>query len=50
MQRSHLYCSDHIDAGATVVQEEFDRIYRSYFTNTEALLARTRMQADGLRT
>ena len=32
-------------ARATVVQEEFDRIYRSYFTNTEALLARTRMQA-----
>src|SRR4029078_12796548 len=26
-------------------QEEFDRIYRSYFTNTESLPARTRMQA-----
>ncbi len=26
-------------------QEEFDRIYRTYFTNTEALPARTRMQA-----
>jgi 2-iminobutanoate/2-iminopropanoate deaminase len=26
-------------------QEEFDRIYRSYFSNAEALPARTRMQA-----
>jgi 2-iminobutanoate/2-iminopropanoate deaminase len=26
-------------------QEEFDRIYRTYFSNTEALPARTRMQA-----
>jgi enamine deaminase RidA (YjgF/YER057c/UK114 family) len=26
-------------------QEEFDRIYRSYFTNSAALPARTRMQA-----
>ena len=26
-------------------QEEFDRIYRSYFTSTETLPARTRMQA-----
>jgi 2-iminobutanoate/2-iminopropanoate deaminase len=26
-------------------QEEFDRIYRTYFTNLEALPARTRMQA-----
>jgi len=26
-------------------QEEFDRIYRSYFTNQETLPARTRMQA-----
>jgi len=26
-------------------QEEFDRIYRTYFTSTEALPARTRMQA-----
>ena len=26
-------------------QEEFDRIYRTYFTSAETLLARTRMQA-----
>ena len=26
-------------------QEEFDRIYRRYFTSTETLPARTRMQA-----
>ena len=31
-------------------QEEFDRIYRSYFSSQEALPRRTRMQAAGLRT